>query len=66
MNGIARFFLKWAVRCLFGCVAFDKLSALQFDGYEDMTVSKFQNKIWELADTSLANKGSKNWKQKCN
>ena len=31
---------------------FAKLSALQFDGYEEMTVSEFQNKIWELTDTN--------------
>ena len=30
---------------------FDKLLALQFDGYEDMSVSEFQNKVWELTDT---------------
>ncbi len=29
----------------------DKLLALQFDGYEDMRVSEFQNKVWELTDT---------------
>lgn len=28
-----------------------KLHALQFDGYEKMTVSDFQNKIWEMTDT---------------
>lgn len=31
---------------------FDQLRALQFDGYEDMTVSEFQNKVWKLTDTS--------------
>lgn len=31
---------------------FDKLSVLQFDGYEEMSVSEFQNKVWELTDTS--------------
>ena len=31
---------------------FDKLLALQFDGYEDMSVSEFQNKVWKLTDTS--------------
>ena len=31
---------------------FAKLSALQFDGYEEMTVSEFQNKVWELTDTN--------------
>ena len=31
---------------------FAELSALQFDGYEEMTVSEFQNKIWELTDTN--------------
>nr|WP_300839306.1 M56 family metallopeptidase [uncultured Acetatifactor sp.] len=30
---------------------FDKLLALRFDGYEDMSVSEFQNKVWELTDT---------------
>ena len=30
---------------------FDKLLALQFDGYEGMSVSEFQNKVWELTDT---------------
>ena len=30
---------------------FDQLLALQFDGYEDMSVSEFQNKVWELTDT---------------
>lgn len=30
----------------------DMLSALQFDGYEDMTVSAFQQKIWTLTDTA--------------
>lgn len=29
----------------------DKLLALQFDGYEDMSVSEFQNKVWEVTDT---------------
>ena len=31
---------------------FAKLSALQFDGYEDMTVSEFQNRVWKLTDTN--------------
>lgn len=30
----------------------DKLFALQFDGYKDMSVSEFQNKVWKLTDTS--------------
>ena len=30
---------------------FDQLLALQFDGYEDMSVSEFQNKVWKLTDT---------------
>lgn len=30
---------------------FDKLLALQFDGYEDMSVSEFHHKVWELTDT---------------
>lgn len=29
-----------------------KLSALQFDGYEDMTVSDYQKCVWELTDTA--------------
>lgn len=29
----------------------DRLLALQFDGYEDMSVSEYQNKVWELTDT---------------
>ncbi|MCM1062518.1 MAG: hypothetical protein NC452_19885 [Eubacterium sp.] len=28
-----------------------KLYALQFDGYEKMTVSDFQNKVWKMTDT---------------
>ena len=31
---------------------FARLSALQFDGYKEMTVSEFQNKVWELTDTN--------------
>ena len=30
---------------------YDKLMALRFDGYEDMTVSEFQDKVWALTDT---------------
>ena len=30
---------------------YQKLLALQFDGYEDMRVSEFQNKVWTLTDT---------------
>ena len=30
---------------------YQKLFALQFDGYEDMLVSEFQNKVWPLTDT---------------
>lgn len=30
---------------------FDKLLALQFDGYEDMSVAEFQSKVWDLTDT---------------
>ena len=30
---------------------YERLRALQFDGYEDMTVSEFQNKVWTLYDT---------------
>ncbi len=29
---------------------YDKLLALHFDGYEDMTVSEFQNKVWTARD----------------
>lgn len=29
----------------------DKLLALRFDGYEDMSVSEYQRKVWELTDT---------------
>lgn len=31
---------------------YQKLLALQFDGYEDMTISDFQNRVWELTDTT--------------
>lgn len=31
---------------------YQKLSALQFDGYETMTISEYQNKVWELTDTT--------------
>ena len=31
---------------------YQKLLALQFDGYEDMWVSEFQNKVWTLTDTN--------------
>lgn len=30
---------------------YQKLSALQFDDYRHMTVSEFQNKVWEMTDT---------------
>ncbi|MDE6739834.1 MAG: M56 family metallopeptidase, partial [Lachnospiraceae bacterium] len=30
---------------------YDQLMALRFDGYEDMTVSEFQDKVWALTDT---------------
>lgn len=30
---------------------YDMLLALRFEGYEDMTVSEFQNKVWEITDT---------------
>ncbi|MDE7130294.1 MAG: hypothetical protein K2O65_00645 [Lachnospiraceae bacterium] len=30
---------------------YDKLMALRFDGYKDMTVSEFQDKVWALTDT---------------
>lgn len=29
----------------------EKLLTLQFDGYEDMSISEYQNKVWELTDT---------------
>ena len=35
----------------FSAEEFDKLLALQFDGYEDMRVSEFQDKVWKLTDT---------------
>ena len=35
----------------FSAEEFGKLLALRFDGYEDMSVSEFQNKVWELTDT---------------
>ena len=31
---------------------YEKLLALQFDGYEDMSVSEYQMKVWTLTDTS--------------
>ena len=31
---------------------YDKLLALQFDDYENMTVSEFQDKVWTLTDTA--------------
>ena len=30
---------------------YEKLLALQFDGYESMSVSEYQNKVWEFTDT---------------
>lgn len=30
---------------------YDKLVALQFDGYENMTVAEYQDKVWKLTDT---------------
>ncbi len=30
---------------------FEKLLALQFDGYKEMSVSEFRNKVWEIIDT---------------
>lgn len=30
----------------------DKLLALQFEGYEDMSVSEYHNKVWTLIDTN--------------
>lgn len=29
----------------------DMLRALRFDGYEDMSVSEYRQKVWELTDT---------------
>ena len=34
-----------------GGADYDMLRALQFDGYEDMTVREFQTKVWEKTDT---------------
>ena len=31
---------------------YEKLLALQFTGYESMSVSEYQNKVWELTDTA--------------
>lgn len=31
---------------------YQKLLALQFEDYEDMTVSEYQSKVWELTDTA--------------
>lgn len=31
---------------------YDKLLALQFDDYENMTVSEFQNRVWTITDTA--------------
>jgi beta-lactamase regulating signal transducer with metallopeptidase domain len=43
---------KYTIRDIeFSDEEFDKLLALQFDGYEDMSVSEFQSKVWELTDT---------------
>lgn len=30
---------------------YEKLLALRFDGYEKMSISEFQNKVWKLTDT---------------
>lgn len=30
---------------------YEKLLVLQFDGYKDMSISEYQNKVWELTDT---------------
>ena len=30
---------------------YEKLLALQFEGYEDMSISEYQNKVWEMTDT---------------
>ena len=35
----------------FSAEEFGKLLALRFDGYEDMSVSEFHHKVWELTDT---------------
>ncbi|MCM1252163.1 MAG: M56 family metallopeptidase [Clostridium sp.] len=34
---------------------FDKLLSLQFDGYKDMSVSEYQNKVWQVTDTKEYN-----------
>ncbi|MDE7205990.1 MAG: M56 family metallopeptidase, partial [Lachnospiraceae bacterium] len=31
---------------------YDKLLALQFDGYEDLSVSEYQKRVWEMTDTT--------------
>lgn len=31
---------------------YEKLYALQLDGYEDMTISDYQNRVWKLTDTT--------------
>ena len=30
---------------------YEKLLALQFEGYEDMSISEYQNTVWEMTDT---------------
>lgn len=30
---------------------YEKLLALQFDGYEDMSISEYQDKVWKMTDT---------------
>ena len=30
---------------------YEKLLALQFEGYENMSISEYQNKVWEMTDT---------------
>lgn len=35
----------------FGDDEYEKLLALQFDGYESMSVSEFQSRVWDLTDT---------------
>lgn len=41
----------------------EKLLALQFDGYETMSVSEYQNKVWQLTDTPEYNSLLENFSQ---
>ena len=42
----------WSETTCFSNEECAKLSALQFDDYEDMTISEFQNRVWKLTDTN--------------